>query len=233
LDGEVFILGRSSLVSVLFVVAIGWLAWSGYRSWHEGPWDLPTGSKRPDLAGSTEKQPATAAKPPVTTDMIVSKNLFDPERGAGATREAEESSRAFQRVRGMILVGTVILGNDRVAILQDGQPPSGTPRIPSQPASVLRLKVGDNLEGFRLAEIADRRVVFSKDAARVEVLLDYFRKVETAPPRVAAPGQIPPGSPVVPGQVPTPPAVTPVPRVVPTLPRRGRIPVPGSPNSES
>ena len=216
------------------MVAIGLIAWSGYRSWHEGPWDLPTGSKRRDLAGSSEKQPATGVKPPVSTDMIVSKNLFDPERGAGATREAEESSRAFQRVRGMILVGTVILGNDRVAILQDGQASPGTPRIPGQPASVMRLKVGDNLEGFRLAEIADRRVVFSKDAARVEVLLDYFRKVETAPPRVAAPGQLPPGPPVIPGQVPAPPpTVSPVPRVVPNLPRRGRIPVPGNPNSES
>ena len=98
------------------MVAIGLIAWSGYRSWHEGPWDLPTGSKRRDTAGSAEKPPAPAAKPPVNTDTIVSKNLFDPERGAGATREAEESSRAFQRVRGMILVGTVILGNDRVAI---------------------------------------------------------------------------------------------------------------------
>jgi hypothetical protein len=218
----------------LFVIAIGLIAWSGYRSWQEGPWDLPTGSKRRDLAASMEKQPAPGVKPPVTTDMIVSKNLFDPERGAGATREAEESSRAFQRVRGMILVGTVILGNDRVAILQDGQASPGTPRIPGQPAAVMRLKVGDNLEGFRLAEIADRRVVFSKDAARVEVLLDYFRKVETAPPRVAAPGQLPPGPSVIPGQVPAPPpAVSPVPRVVPNLPRRGRIPVPGSPNSES
>ena len=219
---------------MLFVVAIGLIAWSGYRSWQEGPWDLPTGSKRRDLAGSSEKQPATGVKPPVSTDMIVSKNLFDPERGAGATREAEESSRAFQRVRGMILVGTVILGNDRVAILQDGQASPGTPRIPGQPASVMRLKVGDNLEGFRLAEIADRRVVFAKDAARVEVLLDYFRKIETAPPRVAAPGQLPPGPPVIPGQVPAPPpTVSPVPRVVPNLPRRGRIPVPGNPNSES
>src|SRR5581483_6820215 len=49
-----------------------------------------------------------------------SKNLFDPERGAGATREAEENSRSYQRVRNMILVGTVIIGNNRTAILQDG-----------------------------------------------------------------------------------------------------------------
>ena len=45
--------------------------------------------------------------------MIVSKNLFDPERGAGATREAEENSRAFQRLRNLILLGTVIIGSNR------------------------------------------------------------------------------------------------------------------------
>jgi hypothetical protein len=217
----------------LFVVAIGLIAWSGYRSWHEGPWELPTGAKRRDLAGSAEKKLATAVRAPVSTDAIVSKNLFDPERGAGASREAEENSRAFQRVRGMILVGTVILGNDRIAILQDGATPTGAPRIPGQAGPVMRLRVGDNLEGFRLLEIADKRVVFSKDAARVEVLLDYFRKVETTPARVLAPGQLPTGPVVVPGPVPLPPSVIPVPRVVPNLPRRGRIPVPGSANSES
>jgi hypothetical protein len=155
--------------------------------------------------------------------MIVSKNLFDPERGAGATREAEESSRAFQRVRGMILIGTVIIGNDRVAILQEGSAaPSAAARVPGQSASSMRLKVGDNLDGFRLTEIADKRVVFAKDASRVEVLLDYFRKVESVQaPRIVVPGQ---GVPL--------PAIT-TPRVVPSLPRRGQLPVPGNPIPES
>ena len=49
----------------------------------------------------------------------------------------------------------------------------------------MRLKLGDDLEGYRLAEIADKKVVFTKDAARVEVLLDYFRKVDVAAPRAA------------------------------------------------
>src|SRR5258706_16455013 len=88
----------------------------------------------------------------------------------------------------------------------------------------MEMKVGDNLEGFRLTKIADKRVVFAKDASRVEVLLDFFRKadVNVAPPRVVAPGQ-----------VQAPPAAVPVPRVIPNLPRRRRAPTPGSPNSES
>jgi hypothetical protein len=89
----------------------------------------------------------------------------------------------------------------------------------------MRLKVGDNVEGFRLTEIADKRVVFAKDASRVEVLLDYFRKVEAAPP---------PPRPTVPNQATAAPTPgVPVPRVVPNLPRRGQIPVPVNPTPES
>ncbi len=147
-----------------------------------------------------------------STDAIVSRNLFDPERGAGATRDAEETSRAFQRIRNMILIGTVITGDNRTAILQDGSGPSMGPAVPAQPAPTMRLKLGDNVEGYRLAEIADKKVVFTKDAARLEVVLDYFRKVEVAAPRPSPPQ----------GQIVPPGAVAPGPRVIPNLPRRGQ-----------
>ena len=204
-------------------MAIGIVGWGAYRSWNTGPSDLPTQSKNGGAIIAAEKPAAPPVRPPINTDIIISKNLFDPERGAGATREAEENSRAFQRVRSMILVGTVIIGNNRVAILQEGSPaPAAGQRPPAQAPSSMRLKLGDNIEGYRLTEIADKRVVFAKDASRVEVLLDYFRKVDTPQPtRVAAP-------PVV-----TPPGAAPVPRVVPNLPRRGQIPVPVNPMPES
>lgn len=161
-----------------------------------------------------------------SVDTIVSKNLFDPERGAGATRDAEETSRASQRIRNMILIGTVIIGNNRTAILQDGAGPStGRPAVPPQPVATMRLKLGDNIEGYRLAEIADKKVVFTKDAARVEVMLDYFRRVEAPAPAPRTP---------TPGQQVVPPGVAPPgPRVIPNLPRRGRIPAPGNPNPDS
>ena len=157
-----------------------------------------------------------------SVDTIVSKNLFDPERGAGATRDAEETSRASQRVRNLILIGTVIIGGNRTAILQDGAGLNMGPAVPPQPLATVRLKLGDNIEGYRLAEIADRKVVFTKDAMRVEVVLDYFRKVEVPAPRTPTAGQVlPPG------------AAPPGPRVIPNLPRRGRIPAPASPNPDS
>ncbi len=198
------------------VGAIGVIGWHTYSSWKAGPWDFPMPTKTLPIAVAGEKTLASA-KVAFNTDNIISKNLFDPERGAGATREAEENSRSSQRVRNVILIGTVIIGNNRTAILQDG--------VNSQPPQPMRLKLGDDLEGYRLAEIADKKVVFTKDAARVEVLLDYFRKVDVAAPRAAPSGQI-----ATPGPVPGP-VVTP--RVLPNLPRRGRVPVPGSPTPDS
>jgi hypothetical protein len=99
------------------------------------------------------------------------------------------------------------------------------PGIPTkgQNTAPMRLKLGDSVEGFRLSEIADRRVVFSKDASRVEVMLDYFRKTELVPPRPAAPTQV--GAPPVPGAV--------TPQVVPNLPRRARIPIPPNQRPDS
>jgi len=207
------------------VLTIGLIGWNTYSSWKAGPWDIPLPAKSAAKSTTIENPVAPAARPPVGTEIIVSKNLFDPERGAGATREAEENSRAFQRVRGMVLVGTMIIGNNRVAILQEGAPSAVPGQRPgAQPAAVMRLKVGDNVDGFRLTEIADKRVVFAKDTSRVEVLLDYFRKVEApAPARAAPPSQA----------APQPTPTVPVPRVVPNLPRRGQIPVPANPAPES
>ncbi len=162
----------------------------------------------------------TKAVPLVGTDMIVSKNLFDPERGEGRTREAETNSRAFQRVRGMILLGTAILGNNRYAILSDPAA-SAVPGqiVPPQSANTMRLKLGENVEGFSLTEVRDKAVVFSKGASKVELTLDYFRKVEPAAPvrpPVAQPGV---GTPV-PAQAGA--TTPPVPRVLPQAPRRPR-----------
>jgi hypothetical protein len=202
------------------MLAVGFVGWSVFATWKDGPWDLPVAAKIDPLPAAEES--ANLAPPmPMSTDAIVSRNLFDPERGAGATRDAEEGSRSAQRVRNMILVGTVIIGGNRTAVLQDGTASKPAPSAPAAQPTPIRLKLGDNVDGYQLAEIADKKVVFTKDGARIELMLDYFRKVEAA----AAPTQrdkvVPPG------------VATPGPRVIPNLPRRGRIPVPGAPPPSS
>ena len=81
-------------------------------------------------------------------------------------------------------------------------------------AGAMRVKQGDTVEGFKLAEVGDKRVIFSNGASRVELVLDYFRKVD-ARPATAAPAPA--------GQIRQPSPVAP--RVVPALPRRQRTPM--------
>jgi hypothetical protein len=167
----------------------------------------------------------------VGTETIISKNVFDPERGAGFTREAEANSQAFQRIKSMILLGTAILGNNRLAILQDGSLAS---TAGGQPAAPMRIKLGDTVEGFKLSEVSEKKVVFARGTATIEVPLDYFRKIDTPQPRRPVP---PPTGPT--GQATPPPRVTtprqsevPVPRVIPALPRRQPAPVPPGPSPD-
>jgi hypothetical protein len=202
------------------LVAIGLVGWRIYKVWQEEPWSLPQPKSVAPSALGDEPVKVIPTLPAVSPDLIISKNLFDPERGAGATREAEFNSRSFQRIRSMVLLGTVILGESRSAILQDPGSQAATPNGPASSVGPMRVKLGDSVEGFRLSEIADRKVVFTKGGSRVEVLLDYFRRDDPPPGRATTPsGQR--GAPTV------------APRVVPNLPRRGALPARPNQNPES
>src|SRR4029434_10564575 len=115
------ILTRSSLLSLLLIVAIGLVVTKTYWLWTTGPWDLPNPRKAKTPIAVEDAKAVANPRPIIGTQTIISKNIFDPERGAGLTRETEANSQAFQRIRGMVLLGTAILGNNRFAILQDGK----------------------------------------------------------------------------------------------------------------
>ena len=224
-------LTRSSLLSLLLIVAIGLMVTKTYWLWMSDPWDLPNPGKAKSPIVVEDAKEVTNPRSIIGTETIISKNLFDPERGAGFTREAEANSQAFQRIRSMVLLGTAILGNNRFAILQDGGVSPGAAPASGQSLVPMRIKLGDTVEGFRLSEISEKRVVFARGSATVEVPLDYFRKTDVAQPRkpVAAqtsPTGQAPASGVVPPRVVTPPqANVPaqrVPRTTPALPRRDR-----------
>jgi hypothetical protein len=212
---------------VLLVVAVGLVLAKTYFLWTTGPWDLPSPVKSKSPIAIEGSKVGTNPPAVVGTETIISKNIFDPERGAGFTREVEASSQAYQRIKNMVLLGTAILGNNRFAILQDGASSSGAqPGL--QPSTPLRIKLGDTVEGFKLSEISEKRVVFARGASTVEVPLDYFRKTDIAqPPRPATPQ---PGAATTPGPRITPRQIAPVPRApraIPALPRRDREPAVG------
>lgn len=179
--------------------------------WKSGPWDLPSPAqaKTPAVVEPLTT-PVSSQQRPIPTETIVSKNLFDPERGASLTREAEANSRAVQRIRSMVLLGTAVIGNNRLAILQDSETAPAA-RTAAPPSGLMRIKQGDTVEGFTLSEIADKKVVFTKGPARIELALDYFRKTESRPTGSPPPAQVRPAAPGAP-------------RVLPNLPRRPRAP---------
>ncbi len=222
LTGEVAIPRRSSLLTILLLSATVAVGARIFLFWNEGLGDLPTVVKRAAPVVATESKPQITPRPLASTDVIVGRNLFDPERGATKTKEAEADTRAVQRVRSLVLLGTAILGANQYAILQESST-GGGPTPPGRSAGPLRFKLGDVFEGFNLSEIRDKIIVFTKGASRVELALDYFRKIDTParPPvvqrTVAAP------APVTGQAVPVSPLV---PRVVPQLPRRERLPAP-------
>ena len=190
---------------------MGFVGARSYELWQKGPWDLPKPAKAKVATVSEEPKKEPQRQQLVSTKNIIDKNLFDPERGAGRTQETEASAIAMQRIRSMVLMGTVILGSSRYAILEG--PSESRPPVPGAPArqqSNLRLKLGDTVEGFKLSEIHEKKVIFTKGASKVEVALDFFRKGEQ-------PVQSPAG------------VIPPRPGVAPSIPRRQNLPAPPVP----
>ncbi len=215
---------RSVLLAICLVAAVVFIAVKTYLLWNEGPWDLPSPPK--SSSPTVVTQPDVPATQPrvAATDLIISKNLFDPERGAGQTDEVVANSRAMQRLHGLVLLGTTILGESRYAIIQEsGTQTAGRP-VPGPSSQTMRFKMGDTFEGFSLSQIQDKKVMFTNGASRVELALDYFRKVEAAGPQVRPTAQTRPARPTAPGN---PPGFV-APRVIPQLPRRQRLPQPRS-----
>jgi len=215
---------RSALLAVVLSGALVFILVKTYLLWTDGPWDLPNPPKV--VSPVTASEVAASASPlrVAAPDLVIAKNLFDPERGATQTKEPETNSRAMQRLKSLVLLGTAILGESRYAIVQDtGAQTAGKP-VPGQSSQTMRFKMGDTFEGFSLSQIQDKKVVFTNGAARVELALDYFRKVEAAAPQVRPAAQTGPARPAAAG---SPPGVA-APRVIPQLPRRERLPQPPS-----
>jgi hypothetical protein len=211
-------LSRSSLLSALLAAANIFMGERIYQLWKDRPWeDKPQANV--SASAKAEEEEAKGKPAPEqfsSTQGIVAKNLFDPDRGANTDKDKQRESQAvaaaIQRMQSMVLVGTIVLGEGRYAIVEDpGESRQAGPRSQTpQKGETRRLKLGDTIEGFQLAEIGDRKIVFSKGSSRVDVAIDYFRKVESArQPATASTGQ------------PAPPAVQPSSApVTPRVPRR-------------
>jgi hypothetical protein len=180
------ILKRSSLLSLILVIAIGLIGFKVRRVWEGGQGGLSEPVKRKALSGVLEIGQSLGKRQLANTDAIVKKNLFHPQRGEGEPEVTGDSSLGMDKLKDLVLLGTVIAGSERYALVKI--PPDNKPRARrarrlgrsrSQPRGELRrLVLGDTLEGFRLEEIHAQKVVFKKDSSTVDVVLDFSRKVK-------------------------------------------------------
>ena len=177
------------------MIAIGLVALKVRQVWEEDQ-EVPSKPvKRKAPSGVLEAGQSLGKPQLASTESIVKQNLFDPQRGGGEQGDAGDSSQGMEKLRDLVLLGTVIDGSERYAIVEF--PPENKPRARRAKrlartakgkrltragrrtrGEVRRLALGDTVEGFKLVEVHAQRVVFEKGSSTVELVLDFSRKVK-------------------------------------------------------
>lgn len=160
----------------------------------------------PTTASPGESLSETTPTPGVSTRTIVARNLFDPDRGAKVVAPPvpeKVPEEPDQGIDGVLLLGTVIAGSERYAIMKvppDLGPVSKKgqrgPRVRAKPGKpptsgvgVRRVRIGDSLRGYRVQDIEEQKVVLQRGSAQTEVRIDYTREV-IAPPKAKSKSKV-------------------------------------------
>lgn len=169
-------------------------------------------SQRPLIDPTRDPVPAPASGralpeewevPDVGTRTIVARDLFDPDRGAKVEEPQEPEpveEEPAQSIDGLLLLGTVIAGAERYAIMQvppeSSAVPANSRRVRRSPvrrpvaqtgAEVRRVRVGDSLRGYQVKDIGEQTVVLARGESQTEVAIDYTREVAPTKPEVRKP----------------------------------------------
>lgn len=168
------------------MIAIGLVGLKISQVWEEGLGVLSEPGKRKAISEVLETGQSLGKRQLANTDAIVKKNLFDPQRGGGEPAYTEDSSLRMDKLKDLVLLGTVIAGSERYALVKIPPDNKQRARRANRPGrsrgqtkgELRRLVLGDTLEGFKLVEIHARKVVFKKDSLTVDIMLDFSRKEE-------------------------------------------------------
>lgn len=194
------------MLTVILLAAIGLIGLEVYEVWqNQRPLIEITGDLVPATAATGRALPEAREVPDVGIRTIVGRDLFDPDRGA-KVEEPEEPEPVEEEpepsIDGLLLLGTVIAGADRYAIMQVPPERSAVPtnvrRVRRRPvrqpvaqtaAEVRRVRVGDSLRGYQVKDIEEQRVVLARGESQTEVTIDYTREVAPTKPEVRTPDQ--------------------------------------------
>ena len=162
---------RSSLISLLFLFAIALVIYQVYSLWREPGWNPKVAQRRGPALTRQSGQVRQPKRPP-GTDLITTRNLFDPQRrGQGTGGGVATDVKALE---GMVLVGTIVSEGERFAIVKF--PKRLLAKGGRQGAGMRRLTVGDTVLGYRVSEIQPDRVVFESGSSSVELVIDFSRR---------------------------------------------------------
>lgn len=152
-------------------------------------------------------QTSVAENPSLADYALISdQNLFNPAR---RIPPAGTEEKMFARPE-IVLYGTLITGNTRIAFIEDKRAPKITP---GRGKRQIAAQKGYNINGYILQQIEPDRIVFAKGMDRIVVRLEEGEKrKETKEPITnpqeaapAAPSGIQNGSPVQPSTTQEPP----------------------------
>ncbi len=215
---------------VLLLMAV-WMAAGIRQTWRQNHARYALAAPPATATAQRASTPATAglaARPagvvPASAgyNELVARNLFSPDRN-----NQQPVERIGQRPPPPLplVIGTLNLGSGLVALMAE-----------NRGAGHRRLKVGDEIGGYRVVEIAEHKVVVEFQGEQKS--LDVYESAEAVAPPVAAPGSAaefapPPASSAVQGQVhnAVPSASAPAPPTGPASSPAAQAP-PGMPTSD-
>jgi len=108
------------------------------------------GRKGPEVP---QVKPLRDQRPLSAFAVVAAKNLFSQDRTGptpGATAPQSQGN-----LEGRILLGTIIIGDERAALISDK-----APRGRQQSGEVQVMRLGEEWEGFKVVEISNEGVVF-------------------------------------------------------------------------
>ena len=146
---------RSLWLQLLLLAGSGLLLLGIIKVWMGN--DLPPGNARGRKGPEVPQvQPLRDQRPLSDFAVVSSKNLFSQDRTGpipGATAPKAQGS-----LEGRILLGTIIIGDERAAMISDKTPKG------RQQVQVMRL--GEEWEGFKVVEISSEAVIFQGKEGR-------------------------------------------------------------------
>lgn len=106
------------------------------------------GPELPQTPMLRDQQPLSAFR------VVAAKDLFSQDR----TGPEDQPAKAQATLEGRQLMGIMVIGSDRVALISSKAPPApGQPA--NQPAQVDVVRQGEDYEGFKVVEITNEAVV--------------------------------------------------------------------------